>query len=78
MGWSMDIPWWGMILIFLYLFGIRFGIGAIFGFVACHSWLSISEEPEKKDESSFMRNAAAALCGLIGGFVNYGVVMTFL
>lgn len=77
MGWSFDIPWWGVVLIFLYLFAIRFGIGAILGGLACYVLLSISKETGKIHEGESTRIPFLLLCGLPGGLVNYGIMTTF-
>ena len=74
---ELTLPWWAAILLFLYLFVICFGIGAVLGFVANYVWISVTVEPEEKEDSRFMRIFVSVLCGLLGGFMNYGIVVTF-
>ena len=77
MGWSFDIAWWGWVLIFLYLFMVHFGIGAALGLAGSYAWISTTVGRKEKEESRAVKIFASLLFGLLGGFVNYGIVKTF-
>ncbi len=75
---QFDIPWWAWVLIFLYLFAMYFGIGAVLGLVVARVALSLSERKDgRRPKSRSARAGLYLLAALGGGAVNFLLVSFF-